>query len=59
MVATAARHNGVARELIRAATGETREAGCEWLDVDFEAHLRTFYFDAYGFTPTYAGLKRL
>jgi len=34
-------------------------AGCEWLHVDFEEHLRAFYFDACGFTPTDAGLMRL
>jgi hypothetical protein len=29
---------------------------CEWLHVDFEDHLRAFYFDACGFEPTNAGL---
>jgi hypothetical protein len=31
----------------------------EWLHVDFEDHLRGFYFDACGFTPTNAGLIEL
>ena len=35
---------------------EARAAGCEWLHVDFDDHLRPFYFDACGLTPTNAGL---
>ena len=38
------------------AVAEARAAGCEWLHVDFEDHLRAFCFDACGFTPTNAGL---
>ena len=38
---------------------ERRAAGCEWLHVDFEDHLRSFYFEACGFTPTNAGLIEL
>ena len=34
----------------------TSGAGCEWLHVDFDDHLRSFYFDACGFEPTNAGL---
>jgi hypothetical protein len=45
--------------LIAAAVVEARQAGCEWLHVDFEDHLRSFYFDACGFEPTNAGLIRL
>ena len=41
------------------AVAEARAAGCEWLHVDFEDHLRGFYFDACGFTPTNAGLIEL
>jgi hypothetical protein len=36
-----------------------RAAGCEWLHVDFEDHLRRFYLGACGFTPTNAGLIEL
>ncbi|MDP9242624.1 MAG: hypothetical protein M3O84_05550 [Actinomycetota bacterium] len=35
------------------------DAGCEWLHVDFDDHLRSFHFDACGFTPTNAGLIAL
>ena len=59
MVASAARHRGIGRDLIRLATQGARDAGCEWLHVDFEDHLRDFYFTACGFTPTNAGLLRL
>jgi hypothetical protein len=41
------------------AVERARAAGCEWLHVDFEDHLRGFYFDACGFTPTNAGLIEL
>jgi GNAT superfamily N-acetyltransferase len=59
MVAKAARHRGVGKELITVAAQGAREAGCEWLHVDFDDDLREFYFDACGFTPTNAGLIEL
>jgi GNAT superfamily N-acetyltransferase len=59
MVARAARRRGVGRDLVRHAAQGAREAGCEWLHVDFEDDLREFYFGACGFTPTNAGLLRL
>ena len=34
-------------------------AGCEWLHVDFEPHLASFYLDACGFRRTDAGLIHL
>ena len=59
LVAAAARRRGIGVELVRVAEREARAAGCEWLHVDFEDHLRTFYFDACGFVPTNAGLIAL
>jgi GNAT superfamily N-acetyltransferase len=59
LVALAARREGIATRLVEVATEHARAAGCEWLHVDFEDHLRAFYFDACGFTPTNAGLIRL
>jgi GNAT superfamily N-acetyltransferase len=59
MVAKAARHRGVGTELVGVAVRQAREAGCEWLHVDFDEHLRSFYFDACGFSPTDAGLIAL
>ena len=59
MVATGARHRGIATRLVAIARDAARAAGCEWLHVDFDDHLRPFYFDACGFTPTNAGLIAL
>ncbi len=59
MVATAARHQGIATRLIAVARAASRDAGCEWLHVDFDDHLRPFYFGACGFEPTNAGLIAL
>jgi GNAT superfamily N-acetyltransferase len=59
LVALRARRRGIGLELVRVAEREARAAGCEWLHVDFEDHLRAFYFDACGFTPTNAGLIEL
>ncbi len=50
---------GVGRALVAAAAHEARAAKCEWLHVDFEEHLRPFYFDACGFKETAAGLIAL
>lgn len=59
MVTRAQRRQGLAARLIDAACRAARAAGCEWLHVDFEPHLRDFYFGACGFRPTDAGLVAL
>jgi GNAT superfamily N-acetyltransferase len=59
MVAKKAERQDVGTELVSVAVRQARSAGCEWLHVDFEDHLRSFYFDACGFAPTNAGLIRL
>ena len=59
MVAKRARRRGVGTELVSVAVTHARAAGCEWLHVDFEDHLRSFYFDACGFAETNAGLIQL
>jgi predicted N-acetyltransferase YhbS len=59
LVPVHARRRGIGLELVRIAEREARAAGCEWLHVDFEDHLRAFYVDACGFTPTKAGLIEL
>ncbi len=59
MVSTRAKRHGVGTQLVAAAVAAARAAGCEWLHVDFEDHLRSFYFDACGFTSTNAGLISL
>jgi len=50
---------GIGTRLVRLAAEHARAAGCEWLHVDFGPHLRAFYFDACGFTPTDAGVISL
>ncbi len=50
---------GIGTEIVRRARDEARQAGCEWLHVDFDEELSSFYFDACGFAPTPAGLIRL
>jgi GNAT superfamily N-acetyltransferase len=59
MVAAGAGRQGVGTRLITAARDGAREAGCEWLHVDFDDDLRAFYIDACGFTPTNGGLIAL
>ncbi len=58
VVDPAYQRRGIGRALLEALRTEVLAAGCEWLHVDFEAHLRTFY-EACGFRPTQAGLLRL
>lgn len=50
---------GIGTELVRIAARNAKEAGCEWLEVDFDEPLASFYYDACGFASTPAGLLRL
>jgi len=50
---------GIGEQVVAIAVSGSRQAGCEWLHVDFDDHLTTFYFDTCGFTPTNAGLVDL
>lgn len=59
MVAGSARRQGVGARLVAVARDGARAAGCERLHVDFDEHLRLFYIDTCGFTPTSAGLISL
>ena len=59
LVTARVRRRGVGTKLVAAASDGARAAGCEWLHVDFEDHLRSFYFDSCGFSPTNAGLIAL
>jgi len=52
------RRRGIATELVRRIAAAARARGAEWLHVDYEPHLATFY-RACGFAPTAAGLMRL
>jgi GNAT superfamily N-acetyltransferase len=59
MVSTSERGHSVGRGVVRAATDAVRDAGYEWLHVDFDDDLRGFYIEACGFTPTNGGLLEL
>jgi GNAT superfamily N-acetyltransferase len=59
VVAREARGQGVGTALVAAAVAGARAAGCQWLHVDYEPHLSTFYQRACGFRPTSAGLLAL
>src|SRR5205085_4306093 len=52
IVAPKAGRRGIGTRLVEVAVDGARAVGCEWLHVDFEDHLRPFYFHACGFTPT-------
>lgn len=58
-VTISARRQGVGAQLVAVAVEGARAGGCDWLHVDFDDHLRDFYFQACGFVPTNAGLIRL
>jgi GNAT superfamily N-acetyltransferase len=59
MVTAGVRRRGIGIKLIECAVDEARAAACEWMHVDFDDHLKDFYFEACGFTPTNAGLIAL
>lgn len=59
LVAGDAQRQGVGTSLVALAIRSAREAGCEWLHVDFEDHLRPFYLGSCGFRPAQAGLIAL
>jgi GNAT superfamily N-acetyltransferase len=50
---------GIGTRLVALAAQHARDAGCEWLHVDFEQELEPFYLEACGFQPTPAGLLHL
>lgn len=56
MVARRARGEGIGTRLVAHARDGAKAAGCEYLHVDFDEHLRPFYLGACGFAPTGAGL---
>lgn len=53
------RRKGIGMSLVKLAADEASAAGCEWLHVDFEDHLKTFYLEGCGFASTDAGLIAL
>ena len=59
MVAEHTRGGGIGRRLVEEAVRRARQAGCEWLHVDFDEGRRRFYIEACGFEPAEAGLIEL
>ncbi|MEQ1407585.1 GNAT family N-acetyltransferase [Neorhizobium sp. Rsf11] len=59
MITTDLRRRGYATALVEEAVKHARALRCEWLHVDFEPHLRDFYYGACKFKATDAGLIRL
>ena len=59
LVTARADRRGVGTTLVAVASDAARAAGCEWLHVDFEGHLRPFYLGSCGFSPASAGLIAL
>lgn len=59
MVRPDLQRHGYATRLVREAVDHAKKSSCEWLHVDFEPHLREFYFRTCGFAPTEAGLIQL
>jgi len=56
MVRSTSRRQGIGVRLVHETRLRSRSAGCEWLHVDFDDHLRDFYYDACGFETSNAGL---
>ena len=50
---------GIGTELVRVATPNVKDAGCEWLHVDYGDELIAFYEGSCRFTLTRAGLLHL
>lgn len=59
MVSARSGRQGIGTHLVGVARDGARDAGCQWLHVDFDDYLRSFYIDSCGFTPTNAGLIAL
>lgn len=59
MVASTARHGGIATAMVDRVCTEAAEAGCEWVHVDFDEDLAGLYLGACGFEPTRAGIRHL
>jgi GNAT superfamily N-acetyltransferase len=59
LVARKHRGQGIGTRLVRRAVQGARDAGCEWLHVDWDDDLDRFYIDACGFVRAPAGLHQL
>ncbi len=56
MVDPTRQRSGVGKAVVDLAIDEAREAGHEWMHVDFDDDVADFYYRTCGFTPTNGGL---
>ena len=59
VVDPAYQRRGLGQTLVQALVEQVKDSSCEWLHVDYEAHLADFYSKACGFRTTPAGLLHL
>lgn len=59
IVAASHRRRGVGAAMVHVATERARDAGCEWLHVDFDPEHAHFYWEECGFNPAHAGTIEL
>ncbi|WP_217999360.1 GNAT family N-acetyltransferase [Nocardia exalbida] len=59
MVAPEFQHQRIGTSLVTTLISDLRELGIDWLHVDYEPPLDSFYRDSCGFRTTDAGLLRL
>lgn len=59
MVAGSHRGRAIGASVVARAVEGCRDAGCEYVHVDFDADLAPFYVDRCGFAPVTAGLLEL
>jgi len=53
------RRQGIGTALVATAVQQARAVGCEWIHVDFDDHLTSFYLESCGFRATPAGVIAL
>jgi len=59
LTTTSHRGMGIGTRLVARAVDGARDAGCEWMHVDWSEELSRFYVEACGFEPAEAGLIEL
>jgi GNAT superfamily N-acetyltransferase len=59
MVSPEHQRGGIGAQLIEEAVSQSRQAGCEWLHVDFDDDVADFYYRRCGFQRTNGGLLYL
>ncbi|MGF1665164.1 MAG: GNAT family N-acetyltransferase [Acidimicrobiia bacterium] len=58
-VSPSQQRSGIGQSMVELAVEEAKQAGCEWLHVDFDDDEAGFYVKRCGFKPANAGLKYL